>query len=221
MSLVMFDYDGVIVDSLAVFIEGWIRACGAYGFEIRSPEEAIALFDENIYISMGRRGVDNATIDRILDLYKTAGNYSGVEMFPGMANTLEAIAVRNRVIIITSNLSTAARSVLKRNNVCCVADVIGAEHEKSKIKKITGVMAKFPDLTPYYVGDTKGDMLEGREAGALTIGVTWGWHTTAKLSEGRPDYLVDTPADLAALFTKDSTQESGVRSQNKGTGKNI
>lgn len=201
MSLVMFDYDGVIVDSLAAFIEGWIRACGAYGFEIHSPEEAISLFDENVYVSMGRQGVDNATIDRILDLYKTSGSFSEVEMFPDMAKTLEAIAVRNKVIIITSNLSTAARAVLERNNVHCVADVIGAEHEKSKIKKITGVMAGFPDLKPYYVGDTKGDMLEGREAGALTIGVTWGWHTTAKLREGRPDYLVDTPAELAVLFT--------------------
>ncbi len=203
MSLVMFDYDGVIVDSLSGFLEGWTRACGACGFEIRSPEEAISLFDENVYVSMGRQGVDNATIDRILDLYKTSGNNSGVEMFPGMANALETIAIRNKVIIITSNLSTAARAVLERNNVRCVADVIGAEHEKSKIKKITGMMARFPELTPYYVGDTRGDMLEGREAGALTIGVTWGWHTTAKLKEGCPDYLVDTPAELASLFTTD------------------
>jgi phosphoglycolate phosphatase len=203
MSLAMFDYDGVIVDSLAEFIEGWIRACRTYGFEISNPEEAIALFDENVYVSMGRQGVDNATIDRILNLYKTTGNLSGVEMFPGMANALEAIAVRNKVIIITSNLSLAARTVLERNNIRCVADVIGAEHEKSKIKKITGVTARFPELTPYYVGDTRGDMLEGREAGALTIGVTWGWHTITKLREGHPDYLVDTPAELAALFTTD------------------
>jgi len=209
MSLVMFDYDGVIVDSLAEFIEGWTRACGSCGFEIHSPEEAISLFDENVYESMGRQGVDNATIDRILDLFKASGNFSGVEVFPGMANALEAIAVRNKVIIITSNLSIAARTVLERNKIHCVADVIGAEHEKSKIRKITGVKARFPELTPYYVGDTRGDMIEGREAGALTVGVTWGWHTPGKLREGNPDYLVDTPAELAALFTKNRTRHSG------------
>jgi phosphoglycolate phosphatase len=200
MSLVMFDYDGVIVDSLALFIDGWARACGAFGFEIHSTEEAISLFDENVYVSMRRQGVDNATIDRILELYKTSSNFAGVEVFPGMADALDAIAVRNEVIIITSNLSSTARVVLEKNNIRCVADVIGAEHEKSKIKKIAGVTARFPGLTPYYVGDTRGDMFEGREAGALTIGVTWGWHTTAKLKEGDPDYLVDTPAELAALF---------------------
>jgi len=207
MPLVMFDYDGVIVDSLAEFLEGWTRACGACGFEIRSPEEAIGLFDENVYLSMGRQGVDNATIDRILDLFKASSNFSSVELFPGMANALESIAVRNTVIIITSNLSIAARAVLERNNIRCVTDVIGAEHEKSKIKKIAAVTARFPELTPYYVGDTRGDLLEGREAGALTVGVTWGWHTAAKLREGQPDYLVDTPAELAALFIKDGAPE--------------
>jgi phosphoglycolate phosphatase len=207
MSLVMFDYDGVIVDSLANFLEGWTRACAVCGFEIRSPEEAIGLFDENVYVSMGRQGVDNATIDCILELFKTSSNFSEVELFPGMANALESIAVRNTVIIITSNLSIAARAVLERNKIHCVADVIGAEHEKSKIKKITGVTARFPELTPYYVGDTRGDMLEGREAGALTIGVTWGWHTVAKLREGHPDYLVNTPAELAGLF-QDRAQET-------------
>ena len=65
MSLVMFDYDGVIVDSLAQFTEGWIRTCRQYGFIIDSMEKAIAMFDDNIYVTMGRLGVDNATIDRI------------------------------------------------------------------------------------------------------------------------------------------------------------
>jgi phosphoglycolate phosphatase len=201
MSLLMFDYDGVIVDSLAEFIKGWIRACADYGFPIRSPEEAISLFDDNVYASMQRQGIDIATIDRILDRFKTLVNFSAIKMFPGMAGVLASIAVQNRLIIITSNLSTAVWAVLEQNDVRCVADVIGAEHEKSKIKKITGVMARFPNLTPFYIGDTRGDMLEGREAGALTVGVAWGWHTTAKLQDGRPDYLVATPADLAALLT--------------------
>ncbi len=203
MSLVMFDYDGVIVDSLAQFTEGWIRACRQGGFIIGSMEEAIAMFDDNVYVTMGRLGVDNATIDRILEYYEQIEPTTEVELFPGMAAALEAIAVRNAVIIITSNLMAPTMAVLERSGVRCVADVIGAEQEKSKIRKITGVMARHPGLAAYYVGDTKGDMLEGRQAGALTVGVTWGWHTSAKLGEGCPDYLADTPAELAALFSQD------------------
>lgn len=204
MSLVMFDYDGVIADSYAQFIEDWMRVCRSHGIVFRRAEEAIGLFDGNVYESMRRMGVDDETINRILEEYRATANFQDVELFPGMADALREIAALHRVVIITSNLSAAVRGVLERHGVDCVSEVIGAEREKSKIKKIKAVISRFPELTPYYVGDTRGDMLEGREAGSLTVAVTWGWHTADRLMEGRPDYLVNTPGELVALFKDDS-----------------
>jgi len=51
----------------------------------------------------------------------------------------------------------------------------------------------------YYIGDTTGDIKEGKEAGVKTVGVTWGWHSKALLAASRPDYLFDTPEDLLQL----------------------
>jgi phosphoglycolate phosphatase len=52
----------------------------------------------------------------------------------------------------------------------------------------------------WFVGDTVGDMLEGRAAGVGTIAVGWGWHTVAQLAGAAPDHLVGEPADLLTLL---------------------
>ncbi|MGB9793410.1 MAG: HAD family hydrolase [Desulfofundulus sp.] len=200
MSLVMFDYDGVIADSYAQFIEDWVRVCKAHGVEFKSPGEAIDLFDGNVYESMRRLGVSDEAIDRILEEYRATAAFKEVKLFPEMPRALEEIAQLHRVVIITSNLSAVVREVLMRNGVRCVSEVIGAEEEKSKVKKIKAVISRYPGLTPYYVGDTKGDILEGRAAGAITVGVAWGWHPPERLAEGNPDYLVNTPEELVRLF---------------------
>gem|GEM_PF-4832410 len=95
----------------------------------------------------------------------------------------ESYTVRNGVIIITSNLAMAIRVVLERNSIHCISEVIGAEHEKSKIRKITGVIARFSDLTPYYVGDTRGDM------------------TRLSISPVIGSFRPSTALDLASVFT--------------------
>ena len=53
----------------------------------------------------------------------------------------------------------------------------------------------------YYVGDTKGDMIEGKQAGAVTVAVTWGWHTAENLAQASPDHLVNTLSALENLLS--------------------
>jgi phosphoglycolate phosphatase-like HAD superfamily hydrolase len=52
----------------------------------------------------------------------------------------------------------------------------------------------------WFVGDTVGDMVEGRAAGVGTIAVAWGWHAAAQLAGAAPDHLVAVPADLLTLL---------------------
>lgn len=203
MALVMFDYDGVIVDSLDVFTTRFTQACRENGFtEVKDPKDVIALFEGNVYATMVKRGLDIPTIDKILERYEAlqSEQLMELELFTGIGEALLQISEKHDVYVITSNLSSATLRILKQNGIECVRDVIGAEIEKSKIKKIHTTMARHPGTPAYYVGDTKGDMIEGKAAGTQTIGVTWGWHSSAKLKEGAPDYLVSTPEELVKLL---------------------
>ena len=91
--------------------------------------------------------------------------------------------------------------LLEKEGIACFDEVVGADMERSKVKKIQKTMSRYQDLPAFYVGDTKGDMIEGKKAGAVTVAVTWGWHTAEKLTEASPDYMVHTPAELEKLLS--------------------
>ena len=91
--------------------------------------------------------------------------------------------------------------------------VLGAETDTSKIRKIQKTMRRFPSLPAYYVGDTKGDMIEGRSAGAKTVAVSWGWHPEEKLREGRPDFMIRSLIELATLLGCSSHTKSRYQMQ--------
>lgn len=200
MALVMFDYDGVIADSLEYFIPDFGAACHEYGFALEGHRAVETLLEDNLYNAMGKRGMDQATIDRILTLYKTKAETHDVKMFEGIGRALRQIAEHNHVFVITSNISALVARALKTNGIDYVHEVLGVDVEKSKVAKMKMLMARFPGLDAYYVGDTSGDIIEGRQAGARTIGVAWGWHGRARLAQSYPDFLVDSPGQLADLL---------------------
>ena len=49
-----------------------------------------------------------------------------------------------------------------------------------------------------YVGDGPNDVIAGREAGAITVGVTFGFHPEEMKAEN-PDHVIDAPDALIAL----------------------
>ena len=201
MGLVMFDYDGVIVDSFEQVCSDFIKACSAYGFAI-DEEGFNCLHDDNCYKAMKEQyGLSEGVIDAILQEYEEIAKKNlNLRVFEGMREAIKKIAEKHTVVVITSNISANVREVLHNNGITEFEDVVGAEKEKSKIKKIRRAMEMYPSDISYYIGDTAGDMIEGREAGAKTIAVTWGWHSADRLKKTEPDYLINTPEELAALL---------------------
>lgn len=207
MGLAMFDYDGVIVDSFDQVAVDFVKACNANGFfGIKTKDDLALLHQGNCYEEIMKMGPDEKTVDKIISDYKTITmeNQNHPEVFEGMAEALEEIARKHTIVVITSNISAYTERVLELHGIDCVAEVIGAEIEKSKVLKIRKTMELYP-LTPvYYIGDTVGDMLEGRAAGVLTVGIAWGWQGSAELEEAAPDYLVYTPRELVGVLCGDS-----------------
>lgn len=205
--LLLFDYDGVIADSLAAFHEAIATLAGGVGHpELAERAAYLSLFDGNLFDGLVERGLTAAELASVLGALPgaLAAGYGAVPVFPGMAAALRRLGAAHPVFVVTSNATLVVAGHLRDQGVEGVREVLGADAGTSKVEKIRRVAARFPEQPVWYIGDTLGDMLEGRRAGATTVAVTWGWHERARLLRGAPDHVVDRPDDLVALAALDA-----------------
>ena len=200
--LLIFDYDGVIVDSLVIFRKNLIEACARRASVDISEKDFLELFDGNMYEGMARLGVLEDKIPQILEdlkegLSKEQGN---LKLFDGIDEVARRLSKQNYSAIITSNVSSVVENYLTSRGMNCFTEVLGADKGTSKVQKIGILKSRYPGFMCYYVGDTLGDMIEGKAAGVITIAVTWGWHNEERLLKGKPDYIVNKPLELVNLF---------------------
>jgi len=201
--LFLFDFDGVLVDSLGLY-EKSVNVClERIGKpRIASREEFLDLFEENFYGAIAKRGVD---VDEFMLAFKAVTptlDYSLARPFSDLIPVLAELKKRHGLVIISSNSSFAIRLMLAKFGFDpYFDDVLGADFNFSKIEKILYAKGHYGTNGghTFYVCDTAGDVREAREAGVKTVAVTWGWHPRKRLERARPDAMIETPEDLLAL----------------------
>jgi len=206
MDIIIFDYDGVIVDSLDLVIEIYNELAPQYDLEkLKEKEEFTKFFDHNFFQGLKENGIGPEVYEGLLKEMadRLAREVKDAPLFEGIKEVLKKLSQEYRLLIITSNLSYVIEEALKINDIKEIEEVVGAEKEKSKVKKIKRVEGKYPDSKIYYIGDTTGDIYEGREAGTITVAVSWGFHKKEKLELSEPDYLAITTEELLDIFILD------------------
>ena len=203
MKLFLFDFDGVLVDSLNVY-EKTVTDCL---IKINQPltrgrEEFLELFEGNFYESLVKRGVDldefmKASADILAQV-----DLKDIKPITAVVPVVEELHKNHCLIVVSSNESSSIKKALKLFHYNdYFREILGSDFMFSKKEKILYAIKKY-QVAPqniYYIGDTTGDIKEGREAGVKTVGVTWGWHSKEKMAAAKPDYLFDTPQELLQL----------------------
>lgn len=203
--LIMLDFDGVIVDSLAATYDGVVAYLGEQGLDhLASPDALLAMLDHNWYEGMARAGLA-PDVARALDASLMEGlkeRIHEVDAVPGMPEAIAYLSARHTVVVITSNFTWFVDGVFRRLGVSGVTEVAGADTDTSKVRKMAAARARHPHPGGCcYVGDTVGDIAEAREAGVPSVAVTWGWHPEERLLGAGPDAVVRDPDELVALLT--------------------
>jgi phosphoglycolate phosphatase len=202
-SLMLFDFDGVLVDSLDLYTEAVKLILERIGKPfVRNREEYIELFEGNFYESLAARNVDLEAFAGAAKDILPAMDYGTMKPFPGLIPVLSSLQKDYLLAVVSSNGSIVIGKALDSFAFApYFRDILGSDFLFSKRGKIAHALSKYgiPPNRTYYIGDTTGDITEAKAAGVISVAVTWGWHSREKLAAASPDFLVDTPNDLLGL----------------------
>lgn len=198
--LFLFDFDGVLADSLDLYAEAVTRCLLRIGTPIvKSREDYLALFDGNFYESMAARGVDLVAFAGAAKDILPAIDDDAMKPFDGLIPVLSALAKEHFLAVVSSNgFRTISRMLERFGFDPFFREILGSDFHHSKKDKIAHAVSKYgiDRKRTFYVGDTTGDILEARGAGVQAVAVTWGWHSRERLMAVHPDFLVDRPEEL-------------------------
>lgn len=204
---VIFDWNGVIVDSLWLDHFIFLEECRMYGLKVpKSVSFYTKLFDGNIFQNLLKVGYTKKELEDDKNYKRMyVENLGKSRLFPGIKPVLKRIHKKYITGIISSNYDICISESNKKNKIdgffrC----VITADTHKRKERKLGIFMKKF-SLKPsdiIFVGDTTGDILTCKRHKIRIIAVTWGFHSKRKLARYKPDFIATRPKDIMLILNK-------------------
>lgn len=190
---VLFDFDGVIVDSFHICV-GLIRRLNP---DV-SEEFYRSLFHGNVYDAMNNHKQLRWLPDEVYyaEYTKELLQQTPVE---GMKELVQTLAKNYILAIISSSPTVPIQDYLGVHGIIdYFSDILGADVEQSKRKKIEMILKKYSAMPKncIFITDTLGDLLEAKEADVAALAVTWGFHEVEVLKKGSPFAVVKAPAEI-------------------------
>ena len=201
--IVLFDYDGTIIDSVDLAYKIFKSISKEYGLASpKSVKHFVQFYKINFYESLLVNGLLHSKIPYFAREFRLPfiEHEKEMQVFKGMKGIIEKLSKKAKIIIITSNFSDVVKSSIKAHRLKGISKVIGADSGFSKFKTIKMIKKKYPNYKIFYIGDTCGDMIEAKKAGVKRIGVTWGYHTRKELEEAKPDFIVNKSKELLEIL---------------------
>jgi phosphoglycolate phosphatase len=219
IKLLIFDLDGTLIDSrldLVHSVNATLRHLGRREL----PDDLIASYVGDGAPTLIRRTLgpeaDNETLVRqgleyFLAYYKEH-KLDHTTVYDGMMQVLSRIrnssnGIPRKMAVLSNKPVNPSRAIVEALGLGeFFMSVYGGNSFPTKKPAPEGALAIVREAgsqptETLIVGDSAVDVATGRNGGLWTCGVTYGFapHTFA---QSQPDVLLDTPAELASLFTK-------------------
>jgi phosphoglycolate phosphatase len=190
MKLIIFDFDGVIVNTfeMALNISTKINP----GMTL---EKYKSFFAGNFYSHDLK---DEAEIDgkkiKYFDEYAKGIQSEKTEEI--IKEQIIELSKKYSLAIVSSTISPVIKDYLVKEGLDqYFAEIYGSDVHKSKVEKIKRLLSEY-NIDPedaIFITDTTGDIKEGRGCGVESIAVTWGYLPKEELVKEKPFIVIDNP----------------------------
>lgn len=201
--LVLFDFDGTLVDSFDALIESFNDAAEKYSCKLIASEQHYYVRNLGGTMELLREfGVSwyklPFVIQHVRSVFKN--KITSLEPIAGIVEVLHTLRELGYCLgIVTSNSVENVMLFLKKHSIDdlfdCVCSESGMFNKHVVFKRLSDEL-HISSGAMVYVGDGVRDIHAARKAGVKIIAVAWGHDSKEILRKHEPDVLIETPSEL-------------------------
>ena len=198
LKLIVWDFDGVIADTLGPGIEIWNRIAGS------SHPAEITVSD------VRKLGIEKFVMKLNIPFYKIpfyigkvkedlGPEMEKVKVFPGMVQVLQELKQKYRLGIVTTNSRKNVELFLNANKMTEFFDFVVADvgiFGKSKNIEMAAVEDGVEKNETLCIGDEVRDVQAAKKADVRIVSVSWGFNSPELLEQAGAERIVSTPEEL-------------------------
>ena len=199
--VIIFDFDGVIIDSLK---EAYKLLKTAYPDLNQVQFES--LFSGNIFSELQKFGNPQISIEDLQKEWKNIISLQNVcpQLVEGIKEIIEKLNKDFLLVINTASEKEVVEKFLLETNLVYFSGVYGSETSRSKVEKFKVIFSKYNCEAKdcIFITDTIGDVIESSSVDIATILVSWGYQSIELFNSVRPDVaaIANTPEELFAML---------------------
>ena len=206
---ICFDLDGTLVRSAKTIYKTTIKTLDELGISYSLPEEKFnQMIGQHFKDIFEFFGIVVPDFEYFIKVYKS--NYfnfmNDSELYEGTMETLEKLkSLEMKISLLTTKAQDQAEKIISHFNLENYFDIImgrrdGIQHKPSP-EPLIMICNELNILTTetLMVGDTELDILCGKNAGAKTFAVKFGYRNVEKLKSFEPDFLINSLNELISI----------------------
>ena len=209
--MLVFDFDGVLADSLSIYQNACATAAGELGWNGQLTENPFAMLDSVSFGALAKlMGVDEYLFARRTSEL-IAQTSVPPRLFPDIHLVITELSRYHQIAILSNSDSHFIFRTLKHHQLDhAFSTIIGSDQPGEKAEKLASLGKKYPSTQGDFImiGDSVSDIEAARACNCKEIAVSWGWQPMDKLMECRPEYTAHNPKELLALISELTHEDS-------------
>jgi pyrophosphatase PpaX len=208
----LFDLDGTLIDSIRLILDSYHHTLTQHHLPARTDEDWLRGVGTPLTVQFSDWRDMPEVLEAMISTYREYNlkhHDTMVTVYPGVLEAVREIkAAGIQTGLVTSKNRQGALRGLKLVGLEALMDVLVCADEVNNPKPHPEPVSKAVELLgadparTVYVGDSIHDMHSGRAAGVKTAAALWGPFGRDHLESARPDFWLETPADLVGLLVR-------------------